>query len=49
MVLNLKLKETTVISNVEKLKIFSDAEDISTVTNYKILAVRVTNEEIKKK
>jgi hypothetical protein len=42
------------MSNVEKVKFFSDCEDISTVTNYKFLVVLITtdsysNEETKKR
>jgi hypothetical protein len=42
------------MSNVDKVKHFSDGEDISTVTNCKFLVVHITNdsysnEEIKKK
>jgi hypothetical protein len=33
--LNLNLQNTTVMSAVEKVNIFSDGEDISTVTNCK--------------
>jgi hypothetical protein len=32
------------MSNVEKVNIFSDGEDISTVTNYKFLVVLITND-----
>ena len=41
--LNLNPKKTTVMSNVEQVNIFSDGEDISTVTNYKFLVVLITN------
>ena len=42
--LNLSLQKTTVMSNVEKVNIFWDGEDISTVTNYKFLVVLITND-----
>jgi hypothetical protein len=42
--LNLNLEKATVISNVEKVNIFSDGEDISTITNYKFLVVLITND-----
>jgi len=50
----LNLQNTTVMSNVGKVNIFSDGEDSSTVTNYKFLGVLVTNvsytnEETKKR
>jgi hypothetical protein len=32
------------MSNVEKLSIFSDGKDISTVTNYKFLVALITND-----
>jgi hypothetical protein len=41
--LNVNQQKTTVISNVEKVNIFSDGEDSSTVTNYKVLVVLITN------
>jgi hypothetical protein len=42
------------MSTEEKVNIFSDGEDISTVTNHKFLVVHITNgsytnEEIKKR
>jgi hypothetical protein len=37
------------MSSVEKLNIFSDGEDSSTVTNYKFLVVLITNEKAKKR
>ena len=50
----MNLQKTTVMSTVEKVNIFSDGEDISTVTNCKFLVVLITNdsytnEETKKK
>jgi hypothetical protein len=44
--LNLNLKKTTVVSAVDKVNIFSDAENISTVTNCMYF---ITNEETKKR
>jgi hypothetical protein len=51
--LKLNPQRTTVMSIVEKVNIFSDGEDNSTVTNCKFLVVLITNgsytnEEIKK-
>ena len=51
--LNLNPQSTTVMSIVENVNIFSDGEDISTVTNYRFLVVLITNdsynnEQIKK-
>ena len=46
---NLNLEKTTVMSNVEKVNIFSDGEDSRKVTNHKFLAVLITNEETKKR
>ena len=45
----MNLEKTTVISNVEKVNIFSDGEDSSKVTNHKFLVVLITNEETKKR
>ena len=50
----MNLQKTTVMSNVEKVNIFLDGEDISTVTNCKFLMVLITNasytnEETKKR
>jgi len=45
----LNLEKTTVMSNVEKVNIFSDGEDSSKVTNHKFLVVLITNEETKKR
>ena len=42
--LNLKLIEATVMSNVEKVNIISDGENIGTVTNYKFLVDLITND-----
>jgi hypothetical protein len=42
--LNLNIKETTVMKSVEKVNIFSDGEDISTVTNYRFFMVLITND-----
>ena len=42
--LNWNLQKTTVMSTVEKVNIFSDVEDISTVSNYKFLVVLITND-----
>jgi len=39
--INLNLQKTTVMSTVEKVNIYSDGEDISTVTNYKFLVVLI--------
>jgi len=41
--LNFNLQKTTVMSTVEKVNIFSDVEDISTVTNYKFFVVLIIN------
>ena len=43
----MNLEKTTVMSNVEKVNIFSDGEDSSKVTNHKFLVVLITNEETK--
>ena len=40
----MNLQNTTVMSTVERVNIFSDGEDISTVTNYKFLVVLITND-----
>ena len=40
----MNLQKTTVMSTVEKVNIFSDGEDISTVTNCKFLVVLITND-----
>jgi len=40
----LHLYKTRVMSTVEKVNIFSNGEDISTVTNYKSLVVLITND-----
>ena len=45
----MNLEKTTVMSNVEKVNIFSDGEDSSKVTNHKFLVVLITNEETKKR
>ena len=45
----MNLEKTTVISNVEKVNIFSDGEDSSKVTNQKFMVVIITNEETKKR
>ena len=42
--LNFNLKKATVMSNVEKLNIFSGGEDICTITSYKFLVDFITNE-----
>jgi len=42
--LNLNLKKSTVMSTVEKVNIFTEGEDISTVNNYKFLVVLITND-----
>jgi hypothetical protein len=52
--LNLNLQTTREMRTVEKVKIFLDGEDSSTVCNYKFFIVLITNdsytnEEIKKK
>jgi len=52
--LKLFLQKTTVMSTVEKVNIFSDGENIRTVTNCKVLVVLITNysytnEEAKKR
>ena len=47
--LNLNLEKTTVMSNVEKVNIFSDGEDSSKVMNHNFLVVLITNEETKKR
>ena len=39
----MNLQNTTVMSTVERVNIFSDGEDVSTVTNYKFLVVLITN------
>ena len=43
-ILNFNLSESTVMRTVEKVNIFSDGEDIYTVTNYKFLLVLITND-----
>ena len=40
----MNLQKTTAMSTVEKVNIFSDGEDISTITNYKFLVVLITND-----
>ena len=40
----MNLQNTTVMSTVERVNIFSDGEVISTVTNYKFLLVLITNQ-----
>jgi len=40
----LHLYKTRVMSTVENVQIFSDGEDIGTVTNYKFLVVLITND-----
>jgi len=40
----LNLQNSTVMSTVEKLNIFSDGEESSTVTNLKFLVVLITND-----
>jgi len=42
--LNLNLQKTTLMSTVKQVNIFSDGEDISTVTNCKVLVVLITND-----
>jgi hypothetical protein len=44
--LNWNIRKTTVMSTVDKVNIFSDGEDISTVTKFTFLVV-ITSEEIK--
>ena len=46
--LNLNLQKTTVMSTVENVNIFSDGEDSSTATNYKLLVVLITNDSYTK-
>jgi len=42
--LNLNLQKSTVKSTVETVNAFSDGEDISIVTNCKVLVVLITND-----
>ena len=38
------LEKITVMSTVEKVNIFTDGDDINTITNYKLLVILITND-----